>query len=127
MEPAVIAGKAASSIQKYVVSFRPPSQRPVRLCWHAVSIPRGRAANPWPSGLSSPSFFTEIPGARWFPRKLTATSPGARLLGLNRAEIVYNPSAAVAGLSQYQWKLEQPAHAVANGYLCSMRPLLKGD
>jgi N-carbamoylputrescine amidase len=41
---------------------------------------------------------------------------GARLLGLNGAEIVFNPSATVAGLSQYLWKLEQPAHAVANGY-----------
>ncbi len=47
----------------------------------------------------------------------TATSPRARaLLGLNGAEIVFNPSATVAGLSQYLWKLEQPAHAVANGY-----------
>jgi N-carbamoylputrescine amidase len=35
---------------------------------------------------------------------------------LNGAEIVYNPSATVAGLSQYLWKLEQPAHAAANGY-----------
>jgi N-carbamoylputrescine amidase len=41
---------------------------------------------------------------------------GARELGLNGAEIVYNPSATVAGLSQYLWKLEQPAHAAANGY-----------
>lgn len=41
---------------------------------------------------------------------------GARILGLNGAEIVYNPSATVAGLSQYLWKLEQPAHSVANGY-----------
>ncbi|MFT7670209.1 MAG: beta-ureidopropionase, partial [Planctomycetota bacterium] len=41
---------------------------------------------------------------------------GARLLGLNGAEMVFNPSATVAGLSQYLWKLEQPAHAVANGY-----------
>jgi len=41
---------------------------------------------------------------------------GARLLGLGGAEIVFNPSATVAGLSQYLWKLEQPAHAVANGY-----------
>src|SRR5579859_4942419 len=41
---------------------------------------------------------------------------GARALGLNGAEIVFNPSATVAGLSQYIWKLEQPAHAVANGY-----------
>jgi N-carbamoylputrescine amidase len=41
---------------------------------------------------------------------------GARLLGLKGAEVVFNPSATVAGLSQYLWKLEQPAHAVANGY-----------
>ncbi len=41
---------------------------------------------------------------------------GARCLGLAGAEIVFNPSATVAGLSEYLWKLEQPAHAVANGY-----------
>ncbi len=41
---------------------------------------------------------------------------GARCLGLGGAEIIFNPSATVAGLSEYLWKLEQPAHAVANGY-----------
>jgi beta-ureidopropionase len=41
---------------------------------------------------------------------------GARALGLGGAEIVFNPSATVTGLSEYLWKLEQPAHAVANGY-----------
>lgn len=41
---------------------------------------------------------------------------GARLLGLHGAEIVFNPSATVAGLSEHLWKIEQPAHAVANGY-----------
>ncbi len=41
---------------------------------------------------------------------------GARCLGLAGAEVVFNPSATVAGLSEYLWKLEQPAHAVANGY-----------
>ncbi|WP_040949140.1 nitrilase-related carbon-nitrogen hydrolase [Gorillibacterium massiliense] len=41
---------------------------------------------------------------------------GARILGLNGAEIVFNPSATVEGTSEYLWKLEQPAHAVANGY-----------
>ena len=48
---------------------------------------------------------------------------GARMLGMNGAEIVFNPSATVKGLSQYLWKLEQPAHAVANGYFmaCSNR------
>ncbi len=40
----------------------------------------------------------------------------ARELGLNGAEIVFNPSATVAGLSEYLWKLEQPAHAVANQF-----------
>ncbi len=41
---------------------------------------------------------------------------GARALGLNGAQVVFNPSATVAGLSQYLWEIEQPAHAVANGY-----------
>lgn len=41
---------------------------------------------------------------------------GARILGLNGAEIVFNPSATVDNLSKYLWELEQPAHAVANGY-----------
>ena len=35
---------------------------------------------------------------------------------MNGAEIVFNPSATVAGLSEYLWKLEQPAAAVANTY-----------
>ena len=29
---------------------------------------------------------------------------------------MFNPSATVAGFSEYLWKLEQPAHAVANQY-----------
>lgn len=41
---------------------------------------------------------------------------GWRALGLNGAEIVFNPSATVAGLSEYLWKLEQPAAACANMY-----------
>jgi N-carbamoylputrescine amidase len=41
---------------------------------------------------------------------------GWRALALNGAEYVVNPSATVAGLSQYLWELEQPASAVANGY-----------
>src|SRR5580692_3472122 len=41
---------------------------------------------------------------------------GARCLGLNGAEIVFNPSATVAGLSEYLWKLEQPAAAANNIY-----------
>jgi beta-ureidopropionase len=69
-----------------------------------------------PGNLGYPTFKTKhatigvyICYDRHFPE-------GARLLGLNGAEIVFNPSATVAGLSEYLWKLEQPAHAVANGY-----------
>jgi beta-ureidopropionase len=40
----------------------------------------------------------------------------ARQLGLKGAELVFNPSATVESLSRYLWELEQPAHAVANGY-----------
>ena len=47
---------------------------------------------------------------------MTVTFPKAGALGLNGAEIVFNPSATVAGLSEYLWKLEQPAAAVANTY-----------
>ena len=69
-----------------------------------------------PGNLGYPVFETAVGNVgvyicydRHFPE-------GARILGLNGAEIVFNPSATVAGLSEYLWKLEQPAHAVANGY-----------
>ena len=41
---------------------------------------------------------------------------GWRALGLGGAQIVFNPSATSRGLSQYIWRLEQPAAAVANEY-----------
>jgi beta-ureidopropionase len=41
---------------------------------------------------------------------------GARMLGLNGAEIVFIPSATSRGLSQHLWKIEQTSHAIANGY-----------
>ncbi len=69
-----------------------------------------------PGNLGYPAFDTKFARIgvyicydRHFPE-------GARILGLNGAEIVFNPSATVAGLSEYLWELEQPAHAVANGY-----------
>jgi len=69
-----------------------------------------------PGNLGYPVFETAVGAVgvyicydRHFPE-------GARCLGLNGAEIIFNPSATVAGLSEYLWKLEQPAHAVANGY-----------
>ena len=40
---------------------------------------------------------------------------GWRSLALNGAEYIVNPSATVAGLSEYLWQLEQPASAAANG------------
>jgi beta-ureidopropionase len=40
---------------------------------------------------------------------------GWRALALEGAEYIVNPSATVAGISEYLWKLEQPASAVANG------------
>lgn len=69
-----------------------------------------------PGNLGYPVFDTKVGRVgvyicydRHFPE-------GARALGLGGAEIVFNPSATVAGLSEYLWKLEQPAHAVANQY-----------
>lgn len=69
-----------------------------------------------PGNLGYPVFDTQVGKVgvylcydRHFPE-------GARCLGLAGAEIVFNPSATVAGLSEYLWKLEQPAHAVANQY-----------
>ncbi|MYR03403.1 nitrilase-related carbon-nitrogen hydrolase, partial [Streptomyces sp. SID6139] len=41
---------------------------------------------------------------------------GWRALGLEGAEIVFNPSATSRGLSKYLWQLEQPAAAAANEY-----------
>jgi N-carbamoylputrescine amidase len=41
---------------------------------------------------------------------------GARVMGLNGAEIVFNPSAVIAGPNDFLWKIEPPALAVANGY-----------
>lgn len=41
---------------------------------------------------------------------------GWRMLGLNGAQIVFNPNATKPGLSNRLWELEQPAAAAANGY-----------
>jgi beta-ureidopropionase len=69
-----------------------------------------------PGNLGFPVFETAVGNVgvyicydRHFPE-------GWRALGLNGAEIVFNPSATVAGLSEYLWKLEQPAAAANNIY-----------
>ena len=69
-----------------------------------------------PGNLGYPVFDTKVGKVgvyicydRHFPE-------GWRELGLNGAEIVFNPSATIAGLSEYLWSLEQPAAACANMY-----------
>ena len=77
------------------------------------------------SGRSS----TSRPGPKGYPIFETAVGKvgvyicydrhfpeGWRILGLAGAEIVFNPSATHRGLSEYLWRLEQPAAAVANMY-----------
>ena len=41
---------------------------------------------------------------------------GARVMGLNGAEVLFNPSAVIAGPNDFLWKIEPPALAVANGF-----------
>ena len=41
---------------------------------------------------------------------------GARILGINGAQIVFNPNATVSGLSEHIWKLSMPAYAALNQY-----------
>ncbi len=67
--------------------------------------------------------FGRVPGVRHRGRQgrrvhlLRPPLPeGWRALGLNGAEIVFNPSATHRGLSEYLWRIEQPAAAVANIY-----------
>src|SRR6266545_3034749 len=71
-----------------------------------------------PGNLGYPSFETAyaligvyICYDRHFPE-------GARALGLNGAEIVFNPSATVAGLSEYLWKLDE---FYGQSYFCDPR------
>jgi beta-ureidopropionase len=68
-----------------------------------------------PGNLGYPVFKTEYADIgviicydRHFPET-------ARILGLNGAEIILNPSSTISQLSECLWNLEQPAHAVANG------------
>ncbi|GAB6902418.1 nitrilase-related carbon-nitrogen hydrolase [Kineosporia succinea] len=43
-----------------------------------------------------------------------------RALGLNGAQIVFNPNASKPGLSNRLWELEQPTAAAANGYFVAV-------
>jgi N-carbamoylputrescine amidase len=69
-----------------------------------------------PGNLGYPVFTTKVGKVgvyicydRHFPE-------GWRELGLNGAEMVFNPSATKPGLSNRLWQLEQPAAAAANQY-----------
>jgi beta-ureidopropionase len=69
-----------------------------------------------PGNLGYPVFHTAVGRVgvyicydRHFPE-------GWRELGLNNAQIVFNPSATKPGLSNRLWELEQPAAAAANQY-----------
>jgi len=41
---------------------------------------------------------------------------GPRIMGLKGAQIIFNPNATVAGLSEHIWKLGMPAYAAINQY-----------
>jgi beta-ureidopropionase len=69
-----------------------------------------------PGNLGYPVFDTQVGKVGVYTCYDRHFPEGARCLGLAGAEIVFNPSATVAGLAEYLWKLEQPAHAVANQY-----------
>jgi beta-ureidopropionase len=69
-----------------------------------------------PGNLGYPVFDTKVGRVgvyicydRHFPE-------GWRELGLNNAQLVFNPSAAKPGLSNRLWQIEQPAAAAANQY-----------
>ncbi len=69
-----------------------------------------------PGNLGYPVFTTSVGRVgvyicydRHFPE-------GWRELGLNNAQIVFNPSATKPGLSNRLWEIEQPAAAAANQY-----------
>lgn len=73
-----------------------------------------------PGNLGHPVFKTAYANIGIFTCYDRHFPEGPRILGLNGAEILFNPSATVAGLSEYLWKLEQPAHAAANGlFVCA--------
>ncbi len=85
---------------------------------HIPEVPPGFSEKYYfkPGNLGYPVFKTDYGNIgvyicydRHFPE-------GARILGLHGADIIFNPSATVEGVSRYLWELEQPAHAVANGY-----------
>ena len=81
-----------------------------------TSTSSGRSSTSGPGNLGYPVFKTAVGPIgvyicydRHFPE-------GWRELGLNGAQIVFNPNATKPGLSNRLWEIEQPAAAAANGY-----------
>jgi beta-ureidopropionase len=69
-----------------------------------------------PGNLGYPVFETQVGRVGVFICYDRHFPEPARILGLHGAELTFNPSATVESLSRYLWELEQPAHAVANGF-----------
>jgi beta-ureidopropionase len=69
-----------------------------------------------PGNLGYPVFETRVGRVGVFIRYDRHFPEPARMLGLKGAQMTFNPSATVESLSRHLWQLEQPAHAVANGY-----------
>jgi beta-ureidopropionase len=69
-----------------------------------------------PGNLGSPVWDTSVGRVGVFICYDRHFPEPARMLGLKGAELTFNPSATIESLSKYLWQLEQPAHAVANGF-----------
>ena len=69
-----------------------------------------------PGDLGYPVFETEFARVGIYVCFDRHYPEGARALGLGGAQVVFNPSATVEGLSRHLWDIEQRGHAVANGY-----------
>ena len=91
---------------------------------HPARAPRasGRSSISRPGDLGYPRIRHEVRARSASTSATTGISRKAHAFwDLNGAEIVFNPSATVAGLSEYLWELEQPAHAVARTATLSAR------
>jgi beta-ureidopropionase len=69
-----------------------------------------------PGNLGYPVFDTKVGKVGVFICYDRHFPEPARILGLHGAQLTFNPSATIESLSRYLWQLEQPAHAVANGF-----------
>jgi len=69
-----------------------------------------------PGNLGYPVFNTAVGRVGVYICYYRHFPEGWRELGLNNAQIVFNPSATKPGLSNRLWQIEQPAAAAANQY-----------